>query len=82
MENIKLSTPCQITKTYNITNYDYRITNIFLNSSVHLVIVFKDEFGNYQKECSLNLYNEDYTNWGSDDNYIHTMIEKAIPTLL
>ena len=81
MENSRLAQPIQIVKTYNITNYDYRITNIFLNKSVHLIVVFKDDENNFQKECSINLYDEEYANWGINDNYIHEIIQQRITTL-
>ena len=82
MENHQMTTSYKITKTYNISNYDYRITNIILGKSVHLVVIFKDDNGIYQREQSVNIYDEDYNNWGTDDNYIHQYIEANLDKLL
>ena len=82
MENHTLTNPVTLTRTYNISSYDYRVTNIILNKSVHLVVVFKDDQGLFQKEQSVNIYGEDYAKWGTDDSYIHKYIESNIETLL
>lgn len=82
MQTHNLSTPVTVTRTYNVTYYEYRITNIELGISVSLVINFFDLSGNFQKEASLNLYGTDYDNWGLDDNYIFEKIEERINELL
>ena len=82
MQSHTLTTPVTVTRTYNVTHYEFRITNIELGSSVSLVINFFDSSGNFQKEASLNLYGDDYNNWGLDDNYIFEKIEERINELL
>jgi hypothetical protein len=82
MQTHTLTTPVTVTRTYNVTHYDFRITNIELGQSVSLVVVFYDASGNFQKEASLNLYGEEYDGWGHDDNYIFQKIEDHIQDLL
>ena len=76
MDNHILTTPITITKTYNITNYDYHVTRLNLGKSVHILVIFKDENGIFQREQSVNIMGEDYEKWGLDDNYIHEYIEQ------
>ena len=76
MQSHTLTEPITVTRTYDVTHYEFRITNIVLGESVSMVIVFYDDAGNFQKETSLNLYGEEYNGWGHDDAYIFAKIEE------
>lgn len=82
MQSHTLTTPVTITRTYNVTHYDFRIANVILGESVSILITFYDSSGNFQKESSLNLYDAEYNGWGHDDNYIFQKIEEHINDLL
>ena len=82
METVNLSKAYTLTKTYEITSYRYRITNINLFQSIHGIILFLNSEGNTVCENSFNIYQEDYVNWGTDDNFIFEWIEKNIDNLI
>ena len=62
--------PYSIVKTYNIDYIIINVTNIQLNQSADIQVVFCDNTKFMVDSVSFVLSGEDYQNWGTTDNYI------------
>jgi hypothetical protein len=62
--------PYNIVKTYNIDYIIINVTNIQLNQSADVQVVFCDNTKFMVDVVSFTLSGEDYQNWGSNDDYI------------
>ena len=69
-----LPTPVTITKTYDITSFNYTIIRVVLFTSADIFISLINQFGIIQKELKLTIQGDYYTNWVGDDNYIINLI--------
>jgi|688.fasta_scaffold807367_2 hypothetical protein len=70
MDNMKIpviSSP--FVKSYTITNVHIRVMNLVLYKSVNIHAILMDNDTHIDSKM-FKLENEDYTNWGNDDNYI------------
>jgi hypothetical protein len=59
-----------IVKTYTVSNIEISVVNIKLFDSVTLSVFLKDVDNNLIDVQYFTLKNEEYNNWGSNDDYI------------
>lgn len=59
----------QITKKV-IGGFEIQSVDLVLFNSARIVVRLLDESGNMMDLSFITMDGEDYTNWGSDDNYI------------
>lgn len=63
-----------IVKTYTISKIEISVVNITLFESVTISVFLKDVDNNLIDTTYFTLKNEEYDNWGSDDDYILDLI--------
>ena len=63
-----------IVKTYTISKIEISVVNITLFESVTISVFLKDVDDNLIDTTYFTLKNEEYDNWGSDDDYILDLI--------
>ena len=63
-----------IVKTYTVSKIEISVVNITLFESVTISVFLKDIDNNLIDVTYFTLKNEEYDNWGSDDDYILDLI--------
>tara|TARA_R110000822_G_scaffold5546_1_gene23739 strand:+ start:2267 stop:2557 length:291 start_codon:yes stop_codon:yes gene_type:complete len=67
----------EVTKSYVINRFEYKVLNLSLNESVELHIsLFSDT--TFIKHAMLLINDDLYQNWGNDDSYIIDIIKNNI----
>ena len=74
--NVQLEQP--ITSAVKIHSYSFVLNNIILNESVSYIITLYDNLGNDIFIISGLIEGDEYNNWGTDDNYITTLINQKV----
>ena len=61
--------------TVNVANsVELRVSNLQIGSSVDVTVLVKDENGNIFKVQGVHIEGEEYSNWGSDDEYLVNLV--------
>jgi len=77
--SIILPSPITMSVNYNITSFNYYITNVVLFTSADIFVNLANEMNRMQSQISYKLEGTEYTNWGGDDQYIINLIISKIP---
>jgi len=80
--NIPLDPPYDIISKQTITSFTYRVTELVLFQSATVLILFLDENENCIRTVQYFVKDDEYTDWGDDDQYILDLIVSKIPDLI
>lgn len=72
--------PLQVVTVSNKCSFNVRIMHMTIFESVSIIVNFFDENNNRVDTVSLTLTGEDYSNWGSDDNYLYNYVAQKYGT--
>lgn len=77
-----LETPLifEIVNTHTVTKYNLEFRNLILHKEVTLFIhLFNDS--NFVHSIQYKIEGEEYNQWGDDDSYIETIVQREIQKL-
>jgi hypothetical protein len=80
--NTPLESPYDIISKQTITSFTYRVTELTLFHSATILILFLDENENCVRTIQYVVKDDEYADWGNDDQYILDLIISKIPDLL
>ena len=72
--------PLEVVTVSNKCSFSVRIMHMTIFESVSIIVNFFDENNNRIDTVSLTLTGEDYSNWGSDDNYLYNYVAQKYGT--
>ena len=68
--------------THNFTHYKTQLIDIVLHKEVTLLIhLFKDGIFRSPTNIQYKIEGEEYTQWGNDDTYIETIVQRELDKL-
>lgn len=75
-----LETPLEIVNTHTVNKYSVEIRNFVLHKEVTLVIHLSND-SNFVHSIQYKIEGDEYTQWGDDDSYIETIVQREIEKL-
>ena len=68
--------------SHHISSYRYVITRVVPFTSADIVIILQsDSDSAFNKSIDMTIEGEEYSLWGSDDNYITDLVAKKVASL-
>lgn len=77
MNKITLDTPKVVTKTITYTEFEIRDVKVQLNLTARFVVIL---YGDETDVVEFEMTEQEYANWGSDDNYVINFIKAKLAT--
>lgn len=71
-------TPVTVTRVTVIDKFVIKKVDVKLKENAEIIVDLVDNTGNYAGTKFLVISGEDYTNWGSDDDYIINWIKNNL----
>ena len=78
VQNYELSNPVNEIKNIKITHYQISRIEVNLGTSATVYILLYGENNEYIRHQMINLTSEEYSQWGTDDNYLLNLINNKI----
>ena len=75
MSKITLDTPKVVTKTVTYTEFAIKDIIISLNQSARFIVIL---YGDETDVVDIEMTPEEYTDWGSDDDYVIQFIKNKL----
>lgn len=66
--------PKDVTQVDTVTNIELHTSNLVLGSSIDINVLFKDTQDRVFKVEMVRVQGEEYSQWGSDDNYLIDLV--------
>ena len=77
-----LETPLEIVNTHTATKYTVEFINLILHTEVTVIIrLFNDNSHTPIKFIQYKIEGDEYTQWGDDDTYIETIVQRELQKL-
>ena len=68
--------------SHHISSYRYVITRVVPFTSADIIIILQsDSDSAFNKSIDMTIEGEEYSLWGSDDNYITDLVAKKVASL-
>jgi hypothetical protein len=68
--------------SHHISSYRYVVTRVVPFTSADIVIILQsDSDSAFNKSIDMTIEGEEYSLWGSDDNYITDLVAKKVASL-
>ena len=68
--------------SHHISSYRYVITRVVPFTSANIIIILQsDSDSAFNKSIDMTIEGEEYSLWGSDDNYITDLVAKKVASL-